>query len=66
MNPKACRPGKFATLLDSLWGCAVHAAMPAGESGNRMVTAGRGHLPRGADGKLYAHASTTRFIFKPS
>ena len=63
MNPKACRPGKFATLLDSSRGCAVHAALPAGKGGTRMVTAGGGHRLLGADDTLYAHASIIRFNF---
>ena len=61
MNPKACRPGKFATQLDSSRGCAVHAALPAGKSGTRMVTADARLV--GADDTLYAHASTTCFNF---
>jgi acyl-coenzyme A thioesterase PaaI-like protein len=46
--------GGFATLLDSAAGRVVHV-------GGRMATAeGR---PTGSDGRLYAHASTTCFIF---
>ncbi len=83
--------GWIATMLDSVVGCAVHSALPAGKAyttaelkinyvrpvtekvrlvraegnvihiGNRMATAD-GKLV-GPDGKLYAHASTTCFIF---
>jgi uncharacterized protein (TIGR00369 family) len=84
--------GWFATLLDSCVGCAVHAALPAGQSyttvelkinivraltdavplvraEGRVIHLGRslgtaeGRLV-GPDGKLYAHATTTCFIFE--
>jgi uncharacterized protein (TIGR00369 family) len=84
--------GWFATLLDSCVGCAVHSALPAGQSyttvelkinivraltdavplvraEGRVIHLGRslgtaeGRLV-GPDGKLYAHATTTCFIFE--
>ena len=63
-------PGWFATPPDSSLGCAVHSALRPGKSHTtaelkiniaRPLT-DKVPLVR-ADGKLYAHASTTGFIF---
>lgn len=82
--------GWFATLLDSVVGCAVHSTLPAGKGyttlelkvnmvralnnqvplvraegsvihAGRQVATAQGRIV-GADGKLYAHATTTCLI----
>ena len=63
-------PGWFATLPDSSLGCAVHSALRPGKSHTtaelkiNIVRPLTDKVPLvRADGKLYAHASTTCFIF---
>ena len=70
--------GWFATLLDSALGCAVHSMMPAGRgytTAELSVNIVRGLTPQvarvraegrlyGADGTLYAHATTTCLVFE--
>jgi uncharacterized protein (TIGR00369 family) len=69
--------GRFATLLDSAMGSAVHSSLPAGKAYTtlelklNLVRALSNAVPLvraegrlvGADGKLYAHASTTCLVF---
>ena len=63
-------PGWFATPPDSSLGCAVHSALRPGKSHTtaelkiNIVRPLTDKVPLvRADGKLYAHASTTYFIF---
>jgi len=56
------RGGWFATLLDSAMACPVHSTEGRLIHSGRQVATAEGRLV-GADGKLYAHGSTTCLVF---